>query len=433
MAAQMVIPCGSRDCPIRVRDGVRIQIADSPRAGNAVNVPEAVRAALDNPVGSFRIEEIVRAGNTVCIVCDDITRMTPVPEILAELLPRLHDAGVVKKDVIIAIALGSHRKMTDAELERKVGKRIFAEYTVLQSEFRDATNLVQAGTSQLGTPIMVLREILAADVRIGVGTIAPHGCMGWSGGAKILYPGVTSEGIVSEFHAMQGLADGILLGMDECPVRLDVERWAERIGLDFIINTVLLGDSSVRNVVAGHFVAAHRVGVRYAREICGTAIDVTPDVVLVSANPLEGDLWQCGKALYGAASVARRGGSLILLASCCEGVGPHERFMEYTGMRDGAAVLEKRLRAGETGEDLLVMAVGACMGKINADFHVTVVSDGLIGEQLALGGYEWFPEDSLQAALDRALARYENPALLVIPAGGKTVPFAAGSVSCGNE
>jgi nickel-dependent lactate racemase len=389
-------------------------------------VSDAVRVALDNPIGVPRIEKTVRAGNKICIICDDVTRMTPAREILAELLPRLHGAGVAKSDIFIVMALGSHRKMTDAELEQKVGKNVFADYRVLNSEFRDADKLAQAGTSQLGTPIKVLKEALTADIRIGVGTIAPHGCMGWSGGAKILYPGITSEDIVSEFHAMQGLEDEILFGRAECPVRLAVERWTEKIGLDFIINTVLTEDADVYSVVAGHFVKAHRVGVGYGLDVCGVKIETEPDVVLISSKPLEADFWQCGKALYGAAKVARHGGSLLLLAPCHEGIGPHENIIAYTRTPNGAETLKKRIEAGDTGEDLLTMSVGVSMGKINANFHVAVVSDGLTEEQLSPGGYEWFPESSLQAALDRALDRYENPRLLVITAGGETVPFITG-------
>lgn len=426
MATQVTVSCGSKHYTLRVRDGVRLQVANANHVHKAVDLPAAIRAALDGPIASPRVETIVRAGNTVCIICDDITRRTPVREILAELLPRLHGAGVSVADILIVVALGSHRKMTDAEMRAKLGQDVLAAYKVLQSEFRDLDKLAQAGTSPLGTPIRVFREALAADIRIGLGTIAPHGCMGWSGGAKILYPGITSEDIVSELHAMQGLADGILFGMAECPVRHAVERWTAQIGLDFIINTILTEDMDVYRVVAGHFVKAHRAGISHALDVCGVAVKTAPDVVLVSSKPLEADFWQCGKALYGAAAVARPGGSLILLAPCHEGIGPHPEIVTYSGMPDGVAALQKRLHSGGTGEDLLVMAVGVSMGKINAAFHTALVSDGLTQEDVAPGGYAWFPEASLQTALDLALDRYTNPSLLVLTAGGETVPFIPG-------
>ena len=423
MATKVMVSCGSQDYPVFVRDGVHLQVAHANQVKKIADLPAAIRAALDNPIGAPRLEAIIKPGNTVCIICDDITRLTPVREILTELLPRMHSVGIAASDISLVIALGSHRKMTETELHEKLGKDVVAQYNVLQSEFRDVTKLAQAGTSPLGTPIRVFKEALAADIRIGIGTIAPHGCMGWSGGAKILYPGITSEDIVSEFHAMQGLEDGILFGMIECPVRHAVERWTEQIGLNYIINTVLTEDMDVYRIVAGHFVKAHRAGVSHALEVCGVHIQRSPDVVLVSSKPLTADLWQCGKALYGAASIARPGGSLILLAPCVEGMGPHKKFAEYVGMADGVAAIKKRLEAGQTGEDLLALAVGVSMGKINAAFHSTIVSNGLTAEEIAPGGYAWFPESSLQAALDKALDRYSDPSLLIITAGGETVPF----------
>ena len=97
---------------------------------------------------------------------------------------------------------------------------------------------------------------MEADIRIGIGSIAPHGCMGWSGGAKILYPGITSEDIVSEFHAMQGLTDDLLYGNEDCHIRLEVEKWTEKIGLHFIINTVFTDSLELYRVVSGHYVSS---------------------------------------------------------------------------------------------------------------------------------------------------------------------------------
>jgi nickel-dependent lactate racemase len=387
------------------------------------DVEGSVLYAMDNPIGSPRIEQIVRSGHKICVICDDITRATPTPDILGVLLPKLQEAGVPKSDILIVIALGSHRKMTPEEIVQKVGREVFANYRVINSEFRDGDKLVQVGYSSLGTPIMVLKEAMEADIRIGIGTIAPHGCMGWSGGAKILYPGITSENIVSEFHVMQGLEEGIMLGMEECPVRLAVEKWAQQIELHFIINCVLTADMKLYRVVAGHFVKAHRAGIRHAREVCCVVIEEKPDVVLTASNPLDADFWQCGKALYGAANIAEKGGTLLLLAPCYEGIGPHERVIEYTGIADGTEKLKKRLASGNMDEDLLAMAVGVSMGKINAMFHVGVISDGLSREQMEIGGYNWYPEKELQNALLLALSQYADPRLLVMPAGGETVPF----------
>ena len=280
---QVKIQCGGREYELKIPEGINARVIEPNHVEKAKDPREMIKDALDHPVGSLPIDKIVKPGQKVCIISDDITRFTPVEMILQEMLPRLEGAGIAKEDIVIVMALGSHRYMTEEEMVKKVGRDVFDNYRVINSEFHDQTKLVAVGTSSLGTPIRVIKDAMEADVRIGLGTIAPHGCMGWSGGAKILYPGITSEDIVSEFHAMQGLADGILFGMDECPIRLAVEEWTEKIGLHFIVNVVLTAEMELYRAVSGHYVKAHRAGVAYAKEVCGAELSEKPNVIFVSS------------------------------------------------------------------------------------------------------------------------------------------------------
>lgn len=420
---QFTLRCGEKQYTVTVPEGIRFQYAPLNPVKKETDSAAAIRDALDHPVGAPRIEELVRPGQKVCIISDDNTRMTPVSSILKELLPRVEGAGVRREDIFIVMALGSHRYMTPEEIKAKLGVEICGRYRVMNSEFENPEMLMEVGTSELGTPIRVFKPAMDADVRIGIGNVVPHGCMGWSGGAKILYPGITSADIVSEFHVMQGLRDEILLGMVECPTRLAVEEWTKKIGLHYIINTVLDEDMQLYRVVAGHYVQAQRKAVSYAKEICGINLQQQPDVVLSAAYPIHLDFWQCGKAAYGPAKVIKEGGEFLLLADCSEGVGPHEKMLPYMGMENGKAALEKRVRAGETGEDLLTMAVGVSMGRVARHCHFTLISDGLTAEQCSVGYMSHCPEAGLQQALEAALAKFENPFLLVIPEGGEAVPI----------
>jgi nickel-dependent lactate racemase len=312
--------------------------------------------------------------------------------------------------------------MTREEMIAKVGAEIAARYRLLNSEFEDDALLVEVGKSELCTPIRVFRPAMEADIRIGVGSVAPHGCMGWSGGAKILYPGITSADIVSEFHVMQGLHKEILFGMTEAPTRLAVERWTERIGLHFIVNTVLDADMKPYCAVAAHYVQAQRAAVFRAREICGVSVRERPDVILASAYPIYMDFWQCGKATYGASSVIKKGGELLLLAACSEGVGPHRRMLDYMALENGEAELRRRLDRRETGEDLLTLAVGVSMGRVVRGSRMTLITDGLTPQECAAGLMAHSPVDDLQKTLEAALARFDDPFLLILPEGGEAVP-----------
>lgn len=414
--------CGDVKCALSVPDSVQIQVAELQTVQKVSDGNSLIRQALNHPIGSPRIEEMVRPGQKVCIISDDNTRMTPVAAILDELLLRLEIAGIRRDDIVIVMALGSHRYMTETEMIRKVGQSVFEKYRVLNSEFENPDMLMEVGKSQLGTPILAFKPAMEADIRIGIGNVVPHGCMGWSGGAKILYPGITSADIVSEFHVMQGLCDEILLGMTEAPTRLAVEKWTQNIGLHFIINTVLDKDLDLYRVVAGHYVQAHRRAVQYAQEVFSIRVPKQPDIILSAAYPISLDCWQCTKAIYAPGKIVRPGGDILLLADCAEGVGPHPQMLEYMSLAKGKESLMARIQKGETGEDLLAMAVGVSVGKIVQSCSVTMASDHLTEEECTTGGMRHSSLAELQNTLNQILSKYENPFLLVIPEGGESVP-----------
>lgn len=419
----VLLNCSDKLCELKFLENLDVQIAEPKKVQKAENINRMIREALDNPIESDPVEKIVKHGQKVCIITDDNTRHTPVREILNELLPRLEGAGIAKKDILIIMALGSHRKMTCDEMIKKVGKHVFENYKIVNSEFQDKSMLVEVGKSQMGTPIRVLKDAMKADIRIGIGSIAPHGCMGWSGGAKILYPGITSEDIVSEFHVMQGLNDDILYGVENCNIRLEVEKWTEHIGLNFIINTILTGSLELYRAVAGHYVKAHRVGVNFGKDVCGALVKGRPDIVVVSSYPLATDFWQCTKALYSGGKIIKQGGTLLLLAPCLEGIGPHKNVCEYMSAAYGKEALQKKIEMKETGEELLTAAVGVSIGKINKYCRIGLITDGVAKEEAAKGGFDLYSENDLQDAFNEALKLYDNPKVLIIPAGGETVPY----------
>ena len=420
---EVTLRYGEKRYSVKIPEHIRFEYARLNPAEQAADPQVLIQEALNHPVGAPRIENMVQPGQKICIISDDNTRLTPVVLILKELLPRLERAGIRREDIFIVMALGSHRPMTVEEMSAKLGREVCENYRVLNSEFENPALLTQVGVSALGTPIRVLKAAMEADLRIGIGSVVPHGCMGWSGGAKILYPGITSADIVSEFHVMQGLRDEILLGMVECPVRLAVEEWTQNIGLHYIINTVLGEDAAVYSAAAGHYIQAHRKAVSSAQKIYGVPVRQRPDVVLSSAYPIHMDFWQCGKAAYGPTKVLRKGGEFLLLAECKEGVGPHPQMLDYMAIEDGKDALLKRIQSGETGEDLLAMAVGVSMGRVVRHAHVTLVSDGLTAEQCERGRMAHHPQAALQQALEQALAKFEDPFLLVIPEGGEAIPI----------
>jgi nickel-dependent lactate racemase len=217
-----------------------------PNPGDAPPGPERklIREALENPIGSPRLEEIVKPSDTVTVIVDDITRPTPASPIVSEVLDRLQAVGVPMRNVTIVIALGTHRAMRDEEIARRLDTSIRSRVRVVNHDFRDPTKLLQVGTSADGIPVWINRSVVEADVRIGVGSIVPHCVAGWSGGGKIIYPGVAGEQTVDGFHGEFGTNLDNRIGNIDAPVRKEIERLVRYVGLEFIVNVILTGASS---------------------------------------------------------------------------------------------------------------------------------------------------------------------------------------------
>ena len=215
------------------------------------------------------------------------------------LLDEINAARVPDDDVTLVIATGTHRPLTAAELDRKYGSRVIDRIRVRTHDCLDGDSLAHFGVTRRGTDIWVSRAVVEADVRIGVGNIVPHHPTGWSGGAKILLPGVAGRHTTGQLHLLGATEQQ--LGKVDTPCREEMEDFARQVGLGCIVNTVLDRRGRMCGVVAGHYVAAHRRGVDMARQVMGVPFDRQADIVLASTYPIDFDLFQADKGLFSAA------------------------------------------------------------------------------------------------------------------------------------
>lgn len=374
------------------------------------DIRSAVTRALHAPIDSPSLRDILSSHQpdtaTIAIVVDDNTRPTPVAQILPTVIEEIERAGYRRENVSITVALGTHRAMNRTELLDKVGKEIFERYLVQNSHYYDSSGMSFVGTSADGNPIFIDRLVAAATVRIGIGSIVPHGAVGWSGGAKILFPGVAGAETVMRFHFAHGLSGENMQGRLECSVRLAMERWVETIGLDFIVNTVLDQSGRVCQVVAGHFVAAQRAGASFGRTMYHHEVPRRAQVVVVVSHPHDADFWQAAKGIFAAEQLTADGGHLILVSPCTEGEGNHPLFID----RIGDPTIHEQLRqvAAEGNgppEDPVSIAPACLLEMITRRITVHLVSTGippsrLIGKRIEGNG-------DVQSLIDQLIA--ENP------------------------
>ena len=377
---------------------------------------EAVRYALEHPIGSARLSQEVKPGQKVAIVTSDISRPLPSYDVLPGVLDELYAAGVAPEDVTVVFGLGSHRGHTEAEKEHLVGERCYREVKCVDSDPEDCIHM---GTTKAGTPVDITRVVAQADFRICLGNIEFHYFAGYSGGAKAIMPGVSTPAAIQSNHRMMVRPEACAGKLEGNPIREDIEEAGEICGIDYIVNVVLDEHKHIVYAVAGDKVAAHREGCAYLDKMYRKPIPRKADIVIVSQGgaPKDANLYQTQKALDNAKHAVRKGGTIILIGACQEGLG--------------SAKFEQWLKEASTAHDL-VERIGrefelgghkaAAIGMVLENAAIDLVSEM---EPDFVRSIFLEPYRSAQAAFDDAMKKYGPDAtVLAMPFGGATLPIA---------
>ncbi|NLI52709.1 MAG: nickel-dependent lactate racemase [Clostridiales bacterium] len=376
---------------------------------------EEVVRALQHPIGAPRLKQIVRPGEKIVIVTSDVTRPLPSHLVLPPLLDELCDAGVSQEDITVVFALGSHRKQTPEEMKKLVGERVFAEIKCIDG---DDSDCVHYGETSRGTPVDIVRTVAEADRRICLGNIEYHYFAGYSGGAKAIMPGVSTRAAIQSNHSRMVEAAAAAGRLEGNPVREDIEEAVAMVGVDFIVNVVLDEHKKIVHAVAGDVVQAHREGCRYLDRLYGKPIAERADIVVVSQGgaPKDLNLYQTQKALDNAKHAVKKGGVIILVGSCKEGLGEHT-FEDWMTHSPSAHSMIERIRTDfQLGGH---KAAAIAMVLEDADIYLVSELDPAFVERIFLT-----PFSNVQAAFDAALKRCgEDASVLVMPYGGSTLPL----------
>jgi lactate racemase len=420
-AVRVAIPYGARTVEIEIPGGHLLEIASPPEVKPDADLRTLLQRAFRAPVGMAPFASLLKGGENLLLLVDDLTRPTPVDQILPVLLEELH-VEERKAKVTILIALGTHRKMTPQEIERKVGKEIVARYPVVNHEPDNPDALIYLRTTANGTPIYVNRLLQQSDVCLGISNVVPHNLAGWSGGAKIVQPGICGKETTYRTHLLAVRCPTTNMGKLNNPVRAEIESVVEDMGLTGTINTVLDRHGSLVHVVAGEARAAHRRTVELARSIWQVPVKGLADIVLVSSHPADLDFWQANKGLHAAIQVVKRGGDIILLTPCPEGLSSEKEHVDALETMQGISSRDQFHHALRVGlEDYAALCVSDIAARCREQAWVTVVSDGLTKEQTKVLGLESAPD--LATALSNACARQgKHASITVITHGGETVP-----------
>ena len=377
--------------------------------------PDAVVYALENPIGSPRLKDLVKPGQKICIITSDISRPIPSFDVIPSILDELYLAGCKKEDIYVVFALGSHRPHTEEEKKKLVGERVYSEVRCIDS---DPSDCIHMGDTSRGTPVDITRSVAEADFRIGVGNIEFHYFAGYSGGAKALMPGVSTPSAIQANHRMMVDEKACAGNLNGNPIRADIEESETFCHLSFIVNPILDEHKHIVYCVAGEVTEAHRAGCKYLDRMYRKPLKRRADIVIVSQGgaPKDANLYQTQKALDNSKYAVADGGTIIVIGACNEGLGS-AKFEEWLTTANTPDELIERV-----GRDFQLgghKAAAIAMVLKHAKIVLISEMDDDFVRSIFLE-----PMHSAQEAFDEAYARYgEDCSVICMPFGGATLPM----------
>ena len=374
---------------------------------------EELKRALRSPIGTERLEKIIKPGEKIAIITSDISRPLPGHVVLPVLVDELYAAGAKKEDITIVFALGSHRGHTEEEKEYLVGSRLYREIRCIDT---DPDDCLRAGITSNGTVVDIFSEVMKADRRICVGNIEYHYFVGYSGGIKAIMPGVSTKEAIRLNHSHMVEA-GAKAGNINSPVRKDIEEVSGLCSVDFILNVVLDEDKNVIRAVAGHHETAHREGCDYLDRVYKKPIKERADIVIVTPGgfPKDQNMYQAQKALDNAKEAVRDGGIIIWAAACTEGLGS-ELFEKWMRDYEPDFMIEEIKRDFKLGAH---KAAAIAMVLKRADiFLISELEDDFVKNM------GFIPFASIDQAIAEANLRLgSDSSVIIMPHGGSTLPI----------
>jgi nickel-dependent lactate racemase len=404
-----------------------LSFPDFPDNGKTANVNKLTKDALNKPIQSPALNDLLSPTDSIAIIIEDLTRTSPKRLILKVLLDNLNEIGIPKKNINIIIATGTHRGLKHEELEGAFGRGLLDRYAFSNHDCR-ASDLVPIGMLKTGCEVKINRKVFNADFRIGIGSISPHPMNGFGGGGKILFPGVADFNSILHHHLKYTFHEGTGLGKIRGNIFYDevcaITRSAK---LDFVINSILDQKDQAYDLVSGDPVYAHLAGIEKSKDIIAQRFSRKADLTIITSFPYaEGP--QIVKPLVPASIVTKEGGCIILAADCTgnlpdDFIDSFETFhLKYGHNLLGGVMeyFENNRLIMDGGAIDFNMALGLTLA-LQHRFKIILVSKDIprvTGEKMG-----FLYADNLEQAFELSeTVCTPNPEVHVIPSGGVILP-----------
>jgi nickel-dependent lactate racemase len=415
---------GRTGCRLSLPDHLEVLVIRKKPMPVVADAQAAVAAALTSPVQSPTLEKLAQGCRSACLAICDLTRPVPNGLILPTLVDRLTAAGLDPARITILVATGLHRPNEGRELEELVGsRRVLEKVSVVNHFARHDHDHVDLGATRRGSPILLDRRFVEADLRLAVGLVEPHFMAGYSGGRKVIVPGLAHARTITRIHTAEFLEDRRAANciLDCNPLHDEQMEMVSRLGPLYGVNTVIDEERRLCFVNFGDLAAGHLAAVEFVRPYAEIPIPRQYPTVITSAAgyPLDATYYQTIKGMVGAMSALAPGGRLFIASACSQGLGSPE-----------FAAAQARL-VGQGPENFLKSLVG----KSHADIdewqtemqlkpmrlgRIFLYTQGLNPEQAALTGVTMVP--SLENAVQDWIKETGDQRVAVIPEGPYVIP-----------
>jgi nickel-dependent lactate racemase len=325
---QAAFAFGKTGLTVTLPDGPRYCVVEGRSAAALDDAAAAIGTALDHPIGCQPLVELAAGKRTAAISVCDITRPAPNHQTLPPLLERLHAAGIPVDGTTVLIATGLHRCATGEEIQSILGPEIAARYRVVNHDARALGDHRRLGTTASGTPVYIDRRFLDAELHLSLGFIEPHWMLGFSGGRKLIAPGLAAQQTIQVLHSPRFMREPLAIegSIEGNPLHAELLEIVRMARHDFLLDVALTQQRAICGVFAGSPEQAHAAGVDFVRSSSLTRVPQFVDAAIASAagHPLDLTFYQSLKGIHAAHHIVRPGGRILLLCECAEGIGSPE-------------------------------------------------------------------------------------------------------------
>jgi nickel-dependent lactate racemase len=421
---QVELSYGRGNVAVTLPSRARVTVIRKPAMPILPDPATGVAAALSDPVGCAPLAALAHGRRSACILICDITRPVPNGLLLPPIIRTLLDAGIPREHIVVLVATGLHRPNLGAELDELVGDRWVRETVRVQNHYaRNDEDHVDLGRTPHGTVVRLDRRFVEADLRIATGLVEPHFMAGYSGGRKVIAPGIAHAETITTFHSHRFMADPAAenCNLEGNPLHREQLAIVRMLGEVYAVNTVIDEHRRLSFVNFGDIVDSHLRAVDFIAGYARVPVERRFGTVVTSAAgyPLDKTYYQTVKGMVAPLDILAAGGNLIIASECSEGMGSPEyveaqRRLIGLGtdgfLSDISAKSHADIDEWQTQMQVKPMSAG----------RVHLYSAGLPAEARALTGVHML--DSLEAAIDQSLRDTGDPHVAVIPEGPYVVP-----------